>query len=452
MEYLVSTLKKNFPHLAEKILWGLEQERPVSIKLNPYKIPASWNFELGNQVPWALNAFYLKERPQFVQDPLWHAGAYYVQEASSMFLDFIIQKILATYSETNGWRILDLCAAPGGKTLSLASNFPLDTLIVANEIDNQRVNALIHNITVSGFPNIYITNQKPEDFLQEPFFHLILIDAPCSGEGMYRKHSNLLKNNLNFQYVNTCSKLQHQILNSALRLLYPGGFLIYSTCTFNLIENEYLIHQFLSENPDFECIYWEVPNEWNVYVNEYKNVKFYRFFPGLLEGEGFSITILRKKGELALNQNTPLLKKDKHKTDILVQNHIKNANDFSFFSKNHSYFAILKKHFQDWQYLQSELKLLKNGIFIGTLKGKDFIPAHEWALSLSADISIYPHLELTQNQAIEYYQKKTLNFNSIEMGLHILKHQRISIGLAKKISNRWNNLLPNTYKIRINLM
>ncbi len=447
LEYLSKTLNHQFPSIAHQVLKSLEEEAPISIKLNPYKNPQNWNFDFYEKIPWTKTGYYLKNRPSFIEDPLWNAGAYYVQEASSMFLDFIVQKIYENHSEIS-WKILDLCAAPGGKTLSLAANFPLDSFILANEIDYQRLNALIHNITLSGYPNIYVSHNKPEEFQLEPFFHLVMVDAPCSGEGMFRKHANQLQNNFNEEYVKICAIRQKGILDHAKKILLPGGYLIYSTCTFNLEENEKIVHQFLSNNSDFECIFYEVPKDWNIFIQEYEKVKFYRFFPGLVKGEGFSLTVLRKKGEL-FNASFPIpLKKDKHKTDTFIEKHIKNSHEFSFFSKNQNYFAVLKKHFLDWEYLQSELKLIKNGIFIGTQKGKDFIPEHEWALNLFAETSIYPEVSLDLKSSIAYLQKQTFDLNFTKLGFHIFKHHGIPIGLGKNIGNRWNNLLPNSNKIR----
>ncbi len=448
LEYLSKELKKNFPTIADQILKSLEEEMPVSIKLNPHKIPQNWNFDFYEKVPWSKKGFYLKNRPSFIEDPLWNAGAYYVQEASSMFLDFILQKIYENHSEIISWKLLDLCAAPGGKTLSLAANFPLNSLILANEIDQQRLNALIHNVTISGYPNIYVSHNKPEDFPNESFFHLIMIDAPCSGEGMFRKHANQLQKNLNEDYVKVCANRQKSILEHAKEILLPGGYLIYSTCTFNLEENEKLVHQFLSNNTDFENIFYEVPKDWNIFIHEYQKLNFYRFFPGLVKGEGFSLTVLRRKGEL-LNSSFPIpLKKDKHKTDTIIEKHLKNFDEFSFFFKNQNYFAVLKTHFSDWEYLQTELKLVKNGVFIGTQKGKDFIPEHEWALNLFAETSLYPEITLDLKSAQIYLQKLTFDLTFHQLGFHVFQHQGIPIGLGKNIGNRWNNLLPNSYKIK----
>lgn len=447
LQYLSQELKKHFPSLADQILKSGDEPIPISIKINPYKTLNIQNLDFDQKVPWANYGYYLKNKPFFVEDPLWHAGTYYVQEASSMFLDFMIQKILENTPPIQ-WKILDLCAAPGGKTLSLAANFPLDSFILANEIDPQRLSSLQYNLTIAGYPNLYISHNKPEDFPHEPFFHCIIIDAPCSGEGMFRKHPTQLTHNLNNNYVYTCAQRQKNILQHAQKCLLPGGYLIYSTCTFNLEENEKLITNFLSENPDFETLFFEVPQEWNIFINQYQKVKFYRFFPGITKGEGFSLTLLRKKGDLSLNTTSLPLKKDKHKTHSWIENHLIHSEEFSFFSKNQKYFAVIKKHFQDWEYLQTELKLIKNGIFIGTQKGNDFIPEHEWALSLVANTSLYPQCELDLPNALCFLQKQTFSATPEKSGIHLINYKGITIGLAKNLGNRWNNLLPHNFKIR----
>lgn len=447
LQYLIHELKKNFPSFSDQILKSGDDPIPISIKINPHKTFSIQSLDPDQKVPWSNHGYYLKNKSSFVEDPFWHAGVYYVQEASSMFLDFMIQKILEI-TPTIQWRILDLCAAPGGKTLSLAANFPLDSFILANEIDHQRLSSLQYNLTIAGYPNLYISHNKPEDFPHEPFFHCIIIDAPCSGEGMFRKHPAQLIHNLNSNYVYTCAQRQKNILQHAKECLLPGGYLIYSTCTFNLEENEKLINNFLSENPDFETLFFEVPQEWNIFINEYQKAKFYRFFPGITKGEGFSLTVLRKKGDLPHNSNSLPLKKDKHKTHSWIENHLIHSEEFSFFSKNQKYFAVIKKHFQDWEYLQTELKLIKNGIFIGTQKGNDFIAEHEWALSLFANTSLYPQCELDLSNALCLLQKQPFSANSEKLGIHLISYKGVTIGLAKNLGNRWNNLLPHSFKIR----
>ena len=446
-DYLVQEIQKNFPKISTKIISGLDEPPAISIKIHPYKKPLQWNFILQEPVPWSKFGFYLMERPSFIQDPLWHAGTYYVQEASSMFLDFLIEQILHQTSDIN-WKILDACAAPGGKTWSLASLFPPHSFILANEMDCHRVNILNQNVILSGFPNVYVSNNRMEEFPKEPIFHFILVDAPCSGEGMFRKHVQQLQHNLNQEYIQVCIKRQQQILNQVKNLLLPGGFLVYSTCTFNLEENEKNIAHFLEDNPDFETTFFEIPALWNVYISEYQKVIFYRFFPGFIKGEGFSITVLRKKGNLENPNSTLPLKKDKHKTLQFVQDHVKNPDTFSFFSKNQNYFAILKPHFSFWEYLQTELKMIKNGIFLGTIKGKDFIPEHEWVLSNVANTDIFPSVMLSKEEALSYLHKQNFNLNFENIGIHVLKYNNIPLGLANNIGKRWNNMLPNSFKIK----
>lgn len=448
LDFLENEITKNFPQISEKILQGLQEPSIVSIKLNPFKIPEKHFFEKLEKVPWSKFGYYLQERPSFVNDPLWHCGAYYVQEASSMFLDFIIQEILKITPKNFNWKILDLCAAPGGKTWSLASNFPIDSFVLANEIDPLRINILKHNVSVLGFPNIYISNNQPNEFPKEPLFDFILVDAPCSGEGMFRKHSDSLKNNLNHEYIQICAKRQKNILHEIKDLITPGGYLVYSTCTFNLEENEKLINEFLSQNHEFETFELSFPKEWNIFIGRYQKSIFYRFFPGITRGEGFSITILRKKGSLSSEGFSLPLKKNKHSTNSWIKNHLKNPENYSFFFKNQSYFAIKKNHFAFWEFIQTELKMIKNGILIGNQKSNDFLPEQEWVWNIDANDEIYPKYPLDKNQAIKYLSKETFKIEFQEIGINIMMYQGIFLGLANNIGKRWNNLLPKIYKIR----
>ncbi len=450
LEYLKKQIKKDFPDLVEVVINGLQQKSPVTIKVNPCKEPIEWGFHFLNRVPWSDYGYYLKERFSFVEDPLWHSGAYYVQEPSSMFIDFIIKQILHNNANIK-WKVLDLCAAPGGKTLSLAALLPRDALIVANEVDMFRVNILFQNIIIAGYPNIYLTHNSVESFPKEPFFNLILIDAPCSGEGMYRKNQEALSLNFNEEYVKNCSLKQYSILEQIKDTVLPGGYLIYSTCTFNTQENEQVIYKFLSINSEFEPIFFPIPEIWNIYINDYQSIKFYRFFPGILEGEGLSLTVLRKKGELNFDSFFLPLKKDKHKTLKYIENHLKQSENFSFFSKNNYYYAVLKNHFTEWQWLSSELKMIKNGVFLGILKGNNFIPEHEWVLNIEANRDLYPCIELDKTQALQYLQKKTFELTIDNLGINILQYQNLPVGIIKNLGKRWNNLLPNVFKIRKNI-
>ena len=244
------------------------------MRLNPFK-PATLSFPLGDPVPHCKDGYYLNERPNFTLDPLLHAGAYYVQEASSMYLDEIIRKELSTISCQLS-TVLDLCAAPGGKSTLLRAALPDDVKLFSNEPDRKRANILMENMQKQGHPNVVVTNNYASDYKKSGIlFDLILVDVPCSGEGMFRKDPATIKE-WSIQNVMKCQQLQRTIITDIWDCLRPGGILIYSTCTFNRHEDEENI-QWIRDNFEAELV---VPEK--------------RFIPGVDRGEGLFMAVLRK--------------------------------------------------------------------------------------------------------------------------------------------------------------
>ena len=270
-----------------KLVEALNENPPVSIRINPKKFSHSLSLE---KVKWCKDGFYLPQRPVFTFDPIFHSGAYYVQEASSMFIGEIVKEIC---KENSIKMALDLCASPGGKTTHLLSNLPEDAFLISNEIVSARLGALDENISKWGNNNVAITCNDPSHFSQlENLFDLILVDAPCSGEGMFRKEEAALAE-WSEKNVEHCSIRQKKIISDILPTLQPGGFLIYSTCTYNEKENEENI-KFLIDNFDLEPFFpppfqGEVPRLRDGGVEGSK-----RFFPHTHKGEGFFVSVLRK--------------------------------------------------------------------------------------------------------------------------------------------------------------
>ncbi len=217
---------------------ALDGTPPVSVRFNPFKV--SDRPEGLRQVPWCRYGYYLDERPQFSLDPAWHAGAYYVQEASSMFVGELAGDI-------GGLRVLDLCAAPGGKTTLLSTLTGLDGLVVANEPIRARAQVLADNVARWGLGNVVVTNNDPSHFAGfRDWFDVVLVDAPCSGEGMFRRNPES-RGEWSEANVVLCARRQRRILGDILAVLKPGGRLIYSTCTFNRAENEENVEWLIDE-------------------------------------------------------------------------------------------------------------------------------------------------------------------------------------------------------------
>ena len=288
----------------ERYLQSFEEPAPVSIRLNPKKMEdGKWKIDDAEPVAWCRNAFYLKERPNFTFDPLLHAGCYYVQEASSMFLDEVLRQMHNAYvnyqpSAIRPLTALDLCAAPGGKSTLLRSALPADCVLYSNEPIRTRASILLENVTKWGYENHIVTNCYPRDYRQAKMkFDLILCDVPCSGEGMFRKDEATIRE-WSPQQVEKCWQLQREIISDAWACLNDGGIMIYSTCTFNTKENEENIRWMLQEF-DCEVVPIETKPKWNITGSllEGFTEPVYRFIPGISRGEGLFMCALRKGGK-----------------------------------------------------------------------------------------------------------------------------------------------------------
>ncbi|MCR5365456.1 MAG: hypothetical protein K6E67_04845 [Prevotella sp.] len=276
----------------ERYLQSFEEDAPVSIRLNPRK-SGEWKVESGERIDWCRNGYYLKQRPNFTFDPLFHAGCYYVQEAASMFLDEVLRQKL---SIVNCQLSIDFCAAPGGKSTLLRSALPEDCVLYSNEPVRNRASILLENVTKWGYPNHIVTNAYPRDYRKAKMkFDLILCDVPCSGEGMFRKDPATI-GEWSPQNVEKCWQLQRDIISDAWTCLNDGGLLIYSTCTFNTKENEENIRWILSEFDDAEVLPIETKPEWNITGSllEGFTEPVYRFIPGISQSEGLFLCALRK--------------------------------------------------------------------------------------------------------------------------------------------------------------
>lgn len=291
------------------LLTSLDDEPVTAVRLNKRKPGAI--FENTSPVKWCDSGFYLKERPEFIFDPLLHAGAYYVQDASSMIYETVMKKIVCELASVNGdtkLRVLDLCAAPGGKTTAMINALPDGCEITANEYSRKRIGALQENMERWGYPNVKVTNKDSYYYAGlKQNFDVVAVDAPCSGEGMMRKEE-AARSQWSEELVNQCSVLQKEILENAVEALKPGGFLIYSTCTFNRTENE--------ENADF--IFKELglhpydlkfPKEWGIPEGIETNLPVYRFMPHKTKGEGLFLSVFRKPGDWIPSEISDPLKK-----------------------------------------------------------------------------------------------------------------------------------------------
>lgn len=427
---------------------ALGQQPPVSIRLNPRK-PAIDTAGL-EPVPWCSAGFYLPERPVFTLDPLFQAGAYYVQEASSMLL---AEAMRQTTNLGRPLRILDLCAAPGGKTTLLASLLLPDSMLIANEVIRTRVPILRENVEKWGYPNVVISNHDPEDFAGlAGFFDVVVVDAPCSGEGLFRKDAGAMQE-WSEANVQTCSARQKRILAAAAPLLDEKGILIYCTCTYNDAENVENV-QFLAEN-GFRNRLLNLPPEWNIVEKEIGTAVGYQCFPHRVRGEGFFISVFQKTGF------APALKTDSRpfrdwrplrpRETTEVRNWLANPDQFSYWTKPNLDVVAVPVALEKALYLVNDVLRHKGfGLELGIFKGTDFVPAHALALSTALAPGL-PGVELSRENALRYFKKENLVLDESVRGWLLARYKGLPLGWMKGVGNRVNNYLPKDWRIRMEI-
>ena len=423
-----------------------QSETPItSIRKNPFKTSA---LKTDQQVPWCPQGFYLNERPSFTFDPLFHGGAYYVQEASSMFIDHIMQTIRPVKDEAI--KVLDLCAAPGGKSTLLNSALQSSDLLVANEIIKTRVPILSDNLNRWGTSNTIVTNNDPKDFNAiHSFFDVVLVDAPCSGSGMFRKDPAAM-NEWSEGNVNLCHQRQERILADIYPALKEDGYLIYSTCSYSHQENEDILDWLCAEF-DLESVRIPIYKEWGIVETEspLKKAWGYRFYPGKVKGEGLFAACLRKKvssGGLSNYKNNGQQKLPAKEMDM-VKAYINDADDFYFFKVAEDWLAINREHKESLNILHRHLYIKKSGVRIGKLAGNDLIPDHELALSLAINHDAVLSTSLTKEQAIQYLRRDNIDIEITGKGWSLMTYEGLALGWAKLLPNRINNYYPKEIRI-----
>lgn len=431
----------------EDFIKALELKPEVSIRGNPNKKVSLEYLDLEGRVPWCENGYYLNQRPAFTLDPLFHGGAYYVQEASSMFLEEVIKQ---TKPKFDRLRVLDLCSAPGGKSTHLASLLGPDDLLVCNEVIKSRLSVLKENLQKWGYPNIIISNQDPETFSDlAGFFDIVLVDAPCSGEGLFRKDSAAV-DEWSENLVQMCSLRQQRIISSAAILVAQGGVLIYSTCTYNRKENQENAN-WLKRTFEFENIDLNISKDWNVTEKE----NGYQFFPHKTRGEGFYIAAFKKTGREYVNAKGRInLQRLSRQQLELLEEWIEKQEfeNFDFFIKNDGNIVAIKTSLvSDYGVVLKSLQKRSSGLEVGIFKGKDFVPSHAFALSPLLNKNIQA-ANIDKSEALKYLKKENFTVpDDLNDGWVIIKYQNINLGWAKKIGNRVNNYLPTEWRIRMDL-
>lgn len=387
--------------LYTELLKGLSDDAPVSIRVNPFKCPEHFSIPLKDDcVPWCQYGYYLKHRPNFTFDPLFHAGLYYVQEASSMFHEHVIQQLIHEIGNDD-LRVLDLCAAPGGKSIAIRSILPDNCLLYSNEPIRARAQVLMENMLKWGHPNVVVTNNYARDYQRANMrFDIIVADVPCSGEGMFRKDANAI-GEWSLQNVEKCWRLQREIITDIWPCLKPGGYLVYSTCTFNAHENEENVN-WIAEQLGADFVNVLTKEEWNITGSLIDQHPMYRFIPGKTRGEGLFVAVLKKHEDDAPNVHAR----------------------------------------------EAMLRIMTDEQLVPPNKKKD-IPNHSKALSIRLQRNEYPNVDIDYQQAISYLRKEAIVLpNDTPRGIVLLTYQQAPIGFAKNIGNRANNLYPMEWRIK----
>lgn len=490
-------ISRQFPDEAAKFLSALEEPGLTSIRIHPQK----WKRITGDPgrpgepVPWSRNGFFLDERPSFTLDPLFHAGSYYVQEASSMFLEHVLTEL---WPDEAPGLILDACAAPGGKTTLMASLFP-DAMVVANEIIRTRVPALMENSIKWGTGNIAVTRNNPARFSALPgFFDLILTDAPCSGEGLFRKDPNA-RREWTPDNARHCSLRQRAILSDLWPAVRPGGCLIYTTCTFNSEENERNI-AWLLEQTGGECVPLDMSSassdmsdsgekrdcDGDKNASRFRDVTeiregpvtAYGFFPHRVRGEGFFLSIIRKSAageaprKLSSSHGGGKYKKSRDGSggsgrkpgDKNSSKNIGTADSTAVSMARKWYpdepcdwyqigdrlFRLRGDHMHTLRLISSVLTVLYAGTETGRVIRGEVRPAAAAALDIQLDTSVFPQIACSSEEALQFLRRKSLPVpeHGTSSEWYLAVHRGLPLGWMKHVGRRMNNYHPSEWRIR----
>jgi len=438
-------IKRQFGGDSADFLGALERPPVTSVRKNPKKLTGLWND--NETVPWCREGYYLSQKPVFTLDPLFHAGCYYPQEAGSMVIDWILRQI---ESIPDSPIVLDLCAAPGGKATLLASWMEGKGLLVVNEIIRNRSLILLENMIKWGYPNCVVTQNSPADFsgLQH-FFDLIIVDAPCSGEGMFRKEKRAIEE-WSESAVAMCAVRQRKILDDIWYCLKPGGILIYSTCTYNPSENEDNIANFAKEN-DAEVLQLVPPELWGITTIEIAGGSGLAFYPHLTKGEGFFVTAVRKtEGK----EHKSFSKKEKNTNPIKLKTDFSSILttdvEWGFFKENQEVHAFSQRYFKHLNLLKNSLNMLDYGVNIGISGQNGLIPSQSLAMSMVfRNNGLFSEIALELKEALDYLKGDIFPSSTIKKGYVLFKYKEIPLGFGKDIGLRINNLYPSNWRIRM---
>ena len=434
---------------------AFDESAKVSVRMNPFKK----GLELGGgNVPWNQYGRLLAERPKFTLDPHLHGGAYYVQDSSSMFVGHVFRMLLERVraSVTGPVRVLDLCAAPGGKTTDLAASLRMvlgdGFLLVSNEVMKQRAGVLADNVALWGDMNVAVTSDDPRAFASLPeFFDIVVADVPCSGEGMFRKDEEAQKQ-WSEDNVALCQARQKRIIADMWSCLKPGGMLIYSTCTFNRYENDDNV-AWIAEELGADILHPADDNMPGVICTRHG----YSLVPGHVDGEGqYCAALVKTSDDSSAGIYAPMRQKRERsgkKPVLQIPENLKYLFkvDVSLRQKSDTVVAVPACIAADVAVLESTLHVLSAGCAVGVLKGQTLVPDADLALSIAYDTDSYPIADVDLHTALSFLHRDAIVLPDREKGYVLIRYEGVPIGFVKNLGNRCNNLHPQGRRIRMDI-
>ena len=444
-ERFVETMRETLGADAERLFVALDTEPVVSIRLNPAKPAECFD---GEAVGWCKWGKYLAERPQFTLDPLLHGGAYYVQEASSQF----VAHLLANH-DMEGKRVLDMCAAPGGKTTIYSTLVGRKGLVVANDISHSRAMALADNVQRWGMGNVVVTCNEPAHIgAFTHWFDVVAVDAPCSGEGMFRKMDEA-RSEWTASSPDVCAERQREILAEAWRVLRPGGTLIYSTCTFNPTEDEGVVEWPMSEyGEELESAdRVETSEDWGVVRSDIGAFQCFHFYPHKARGEGFFAAIARKC-DGAIRRSMPKARRKLFsqcaKADVKeLSRWVDDASEHSFMMVGEDIYAYNSAVADAVVTLSENLSVVYSGVAMGRIFKQKLKPEHSLALYVGLNRDAVPVVDVSLEDALDYLRRNDIAAAQFEDGINVVGYKGVPIGFVKRIGARCNNMYPKDLRI-----
>ena len=436
-----------------RLCQALDEEPSVSVRLNPLKTDSVEKLPMlsvDRPIPWSEQGYYLRERASFTFDGAFHGGAYYVQEASSQFVGYLLRG-----EPLRGKRLLDMCAAPGGKTTLYASLVGEEGLVVANEIDRRRANVLADNVRKWGSANVVVSSCRSEAFRPlDERFDVVAVDAPCSGEGMFRK-DEVARADWSVGNVMLCAHRQDEILRQSWQTLRAGGLLIYSTCTFNREEDEASLERMIEWAGDelVEADEVELHDEWGIVSGRVGAFQTFHFYPHKARGEGFFAAVARKAGTISSGKprrmkggRKVVAKADKKAVEEL-QRWVMHPEKMQFMMVGDQYYGWSAAQGQFIEELSEHLPVIYSGVAMGQIFKGRLKP--DWAMAMFYDLNreAVSQVELDEEQMLRFLRRLDIDPTILKEGMNLVTYQSLGLGFLKRIGQRANNLYPDSLRI-----